>query len=543
MNTEALSKLDHPRPDIYIGIVCAAGTDLSDVRDQFQAQLSVVGYQTIIIKVSGLIKQVLGLPDYPDEYERISSLMLGGDCIRESSDNGHGVAAAIVGEIRRLRDGSDIPNSTAYILDSLKNPAEVALLDQVYGRNYYTVSVFKSQSDRQETLANLIAKDRHQPPEEEHNKLAGNLIRDDEKGLGKKSQNVQSTFPKADFFINGMDKVTDQIKRFVEIVFGQPFETPTLDEYSMFMAKGSALRSCDLSRQVGVAIVDIHRSIIATGCNEVPYPGGGIYLPEFGGTIGDNRDFKQGHDPNYLEIQRTLIEFIKILQSVNYIDETKEPSDVADGLLHGEYKELMSNVRIRNLIEFGRVVHAEMHAISQAVVSGRSLKGSTLYSTTFPCHGCARHIISSGISEVVFIEPYPKSLTFHLYGDEIKMVNDREKPDDGKIESLDRVRFRPFYGVAPLLYMRAFSARERKDQYGTIATWKPKDAIPVGAVHGVERPKIELAAALSLANVAKKARKLFDQKSGRNIDGTEDPSGSTGSRPGFFPKFFQRRTA
>jgi deoxycytidylate deaminase len=29
---------------------------------------------------------------------------------------------------------------------------------------------------------------------------------------------------------------------------------------------------------------------------------------------------------------------------------------------------------------------------------------------SFPCHMCARHIIATGLREVVYIEPYPKSV-------------------------------------------------------------------------------------------------------------------------------------
>jgi deoxycytidylate deaminase len=42
-----------------------------------------------------------------------------------------------------------------------------------------------------------------------------------------------------------------------------------------------------------------------------------------------------------------------------------------------------------------------------------------LFSTTFPCHMCARHIVSAGIKRVVFLEPYPKSYAEELYADSI----------------------------------------------------------------------------------------------------------------------------
>ena len=45
------------------------------------------------------------------------------------------------------------------------------------------------------------------------------------------------------------------------------------------------------------------------------------------------------------------------------------------------------------------VVHAELNAILN---SEKSLKGATLYVTKFPCNECAKAIIQSGISKVIF---------------------------------------------------------------------------------------------------------------------------------------------
>lgn len=86
------------RADLYIGLVCAAGTDLTEARNQLKAQLSVVGYNHEEIKVSSLISELIEVPTSADEYARIKDLMRAGDCLRELSDNGQGVATAIVAE-------------------------------------------------------------------------------------------------------------------------------------------------------------------------------------------------------------------------------------------------------------------------------------------------------------------------------------------------------------------------------------------------------------------------------------------------------------
>lgn len=131
---------------------------------------------------------------------------------------------------------------------------------------------------------------------------------------------------------------------------------------------------------------------------------------------------------------------------------------------------LMQSTRLMNLIEFGRAVHAEMAALTDAARRGVSVQGCTLYTSTFPCHNCARHIVSSGISRLVYIEPYAKSLAPELHDDAIAL--DAGQPGD------TRVRFEPFVGVAPQLYMNFFTMGMRKQPDGMKLAWQPRVAVP-----------------------------------------------------------------
>lgn len=72
-------------------------------------------------------------------------------------------------------------------------------------------------------------------------------------------------------------------------------------------------------------------------------------------------------------------------------------------------KRELGNTRLMNLTEFTRAVHAEMEALLSAARVGVSVRGATLYTTTFPCHNCAKHIVDSGIARVVFIEPIQRA--------------------------------------------------------------------------------------------------------------------------------------
>lgn len=52
------------------------------------------------------------------------------------------------------------------------------------------------------------------------------------------------------------------------------------------------------------------------------------------------------------------------------------------------------------------VLHAEANAITKIAKSGNSSEGSTLYVTCSPCLECAKLIIQSGITRVVYTELY-----------------------------------------------------------------------------------------------------------------------------------------
>ncbi|MBR2839293.1 MAG: dCMP deaminase family protein [Kiritimatiellae bacterium] len=60
-------------------------------------------------------------------------------------------------------------------------------------------------------------------------------------------------------------------------------------------------------------------------------------------------------------------------------------------------------------------VHAEQNAICQAALHGHAIEGATIYVTISPCLTCAKLIINSGISEVVYGGDY-------AFLDEVKRI-------------------------------------------------------------------------------------------------------------------------
>ena len=57
-------------------------------------------------------------------------------------------------------------------------------------------------------------------------------------------------------------------------------------------------------------------------------------------------------------------------------------------------------------------IHAEILAIIRSVSCGKSLAGSTIFVTSFPCLICMRAIIAAGIKKIVYMNDFYK--THHL---------------------------------------------------------------------------------------------------------------------------------
>jgi deoxycytidylate deaminase len=108
------------------------------------------------------------------------------------------------------------------------------------------------------------------------------------------------------------------------------------------------------------------------------------------------------------------------------MDEHVGEAGERDGQLNDVLNQFIENLPghlrdggIKDLTEFGRSVHAEMSAVLDAARRGVPIGGCTLYTTTFPCHNCARHLIGAGIRRVVFIEPYEKSRAEDLHEESV----------------------------------------------------------------------------------------------------------------------------
>src|SRR5262249_35301267 len=155
----------------------------------------------------------------------------------------------------------------AFIIRSLKHPKEVDTLRRVYGREFYLVSAYSRKKIRIDRLTQDIAESHHDSDIESYRSAAEGLHHRDEQEIRNSfGQNVRNTFPLADVFVSVDNRQTGEqaVRDFIELVFGNQFITPNRDELGMFFARAAALRSADLSRQVGAAITTDECEIVAT---------------------------------------------------------------------------------------------------------------------------------------------------------------------------------------------------------------------------------------------------------------------------------------
>ncbi|MCW5797723.1 MAG: hypothetical protein KIT40_04425 [Nitrospira sp.] len=472
-----------PGPELVIGLVGAVGTDLNSVYSQIEQELHSVGYKSDLIHLIELLPTfdeatVVGMT----EENRIDFLMTAGNKFRKKSGRGDALARLAVGAIRETRenDSSGNPNITlnrrAYVLRSLKNPQEEETLRAIYGNAFILIAAYSPRHLRLDTLTRKIAQSYNSSDYDLHRAKAEHLIQrdtseDDDTVYG---QNLRATFPRADIFLNTSEPKAFEtsLKRFIEMLFHHPFHTPSPDEYCMFIAQAASLRSADMGRQVGASIANNEGAIIAVGTNEVPKAGGGLY---WANDTPDHRDFRWPYANSEALREILLADILQRLRNKGWFSKAK--SKLALKSLAHEAMSSMKDAQFMNLIEFQRAVHAEMAALLDAARRGVSVKDCTLYTTTFPCHDCAKHIVAAGIKKVVYIYPYPKSRAGELYPDSISLDGLIEKRQSS--DSNDPVLFEPFVGVAPRRYLDLFTMNARKKD-GKAIKWKGDKHCPKG---------------------------------------------------------------
>ncbi|MCR9885149.1 anti-phage dCTP deaminase [Vibrio sp. Vb2535] len=477
-NNKSSEKIKDPQ-EIVIALVSAIGCDLGHFIRLIEEELDLYDFSTKTIRVSTDFLYAIDPPKKScTKLESINHLMTAGNRYRDiCRDNGALANAAIakIAELRAELSGSDEVkpiDKHAWIIRSLKHPEEVKVLRDTYGDRLFVIGIHASEEKRRNTLET-------KKRSADQKKIIKQLISRDTEEKDGHGQHTRDTFHLSDFFIDedqNSDKNKADIERVFKLIFDHPYTTPTFDEFAMYMAFAASVRSADLSRQVG-AVLTKDSNIISTGANDVPKAEGGLYWPILDEKqahfidVKDGRDYTRGFDTNKNTIHELVNDIVHRID-LKSINETcsftkKEQKSFKKSLLTQ-----LTATKLKDITEYGRIVHAEMEAILSCGRSNNSTLGTTLYCTTFPCHNCAKHIIASGIMRVVYVEPYAKSKAFDFHSDSIS----EECAED-------KVVFQPFVGVGPRSFLNLFSMNlgsgrkmKRKDPDGKVLDWHKESA-------------------------------------------------------------------
>ena len=357
----------------------------------------------------------------------------------------------------------------AFIIDQIKRPEECDLFRKVYGEHYVQISCHADEPTRIDSLTAQISEGHPEDPKSTKWDLAArSLVHQDESEEGEKyGQRVRQVFPLSDVIINASspESARKGLERFLRALFGDKSVTPTREEFGMELANTAAQRSSDLSRQVGAAILTRNMEVQAVGCNEVPCARGGAYWE--GDTI-DGRDFALGKDANYQRRQAVLKDLLLRLKDIKLISDEKMDALKVGSELSNKLAEAVADSQLMDSLEYGRSVHAEMAAITDAARVGNAISGCTLFSNTFPCHNCAKHIVAAGITKVIYNHPYPKSYAKELFADSIVVNPIADEPN--------RVIFKQFIGILGPMYGRLFTKARWKSEQGVIPAFEKRHA-------------------------------------------------------------------
>ena len=250
---------------------------------------------------------------------------------------------------------SRVEDGTNTVIDSIRNPAEVETLRA--GGHFRLVLIDAETDVRFRRIQN---RKRESDPESYDDFLA---LEEREAAGDPHTQNLRQVQELSDYSIqnNGtLEELNGEIdKLLLELLREVP--RPGWDQYFMNIAKVAASRSNCLKRKVAAIIVQDKR-IISTGYN---------------GTPRGTRNCNEGGCPRCNSLASSGTSLDECLCS-----------------------------------------HGEENAIVQAAYHGVGLKGSTIYSTFAPCLLCAKMIINSGISEVVYNKDYPlNDSAFNLFNE------------------------------------------------------------------------------------------------------------------------------
>ncbi len=387
---------------IIIGFVGSFGSGCSFLSERYIVQN---GYK--YISLSEILREEYRNPSIFEEDKRDSKptremLQEFGDKLRKEKGLTHLAQKAL--EIIQADE-----STPKWVIDSFRHPAEIDFFRTTFPE-FYLFSIYADYETRW-----LRVKQKYKDNQ-------GAFNEDDKRDQDEPfdyGQKVRDCFLKADIALsnnipildgNAVDQsMTARFQNYLLLIEKKLQFVPSEAEALMVIAYANSIRSSCKKRKVGSVLVDLFGQVFSTGFNEVPK---------------DSDPCEKAYGKCYRDYLRGQLS-------------EEICSKIKDQLICKEVNALIKS-KYKNL-DYCRSLHAEEQAILSVARTGGSLalRGSHLYSTTYPCNLCANKIAQVGITQVIYLEPYPM--------EEAK-----------KILSKNKVETIPFEGVLFNGYFRFF---------------------------------------------------------------------------------------
>lgn len=489
-------KSHFPKLEIVLGIVSPLGTNKDLFKKALESQLKLNKIKLVEISLTRELIKFKEL-QIPKSLEYFLKMQICSE-LRKKYSNGI-LINNILSAIRNKRKNFKKNHVVVYLIDQLKNVDESKVLHHIYGKNYVQLSLFSNEHERDKSLEEKFESDTNLVENYDEDTLLRSIIKNiliSKKPItyyfGKKTiknwisdyfkmilpdsthrlilkdfneidlelidkesgQQVADLFHRAHYFINLdllSDEVNNEVTKFTQLLLGKYSEYPTQDEFGMCLAYQASVRSnFPGERHVGASIVSKQGEIISVASIRAP-------AKSSNPTLHDQNKIEPGYKKYHSQVMSWR----------NFIKEIVRDKKRVQLNSNEKHKLTDIEIFIKNILDFHPCTHAEISAIIDAAKLGVSVRNSTLYTTTFPCHLCAKDIISAGIKRIVYLEAYPKSKNKELYPNLIDF--------DPKTKS-ELTPFDFYCGIAPkrFLYVYSLENRSRKNEIPMIQFDVPK---------------------------------------------------------------------
>ncbi|MEI8611766.1 anti-phage dCTP deaminase [Enterovibrio sp. Hal110] len=304
-------------------------------------------------------------------------------------------------------------NKAYIVIDAIRNPYEAKFFKDRYAA-FHLVSINAPDEHRSKYMQKLhkFSSEQIDKIEKiESGKSHGKFVEFTNQNVKKciEISDIHLFNPKNEFDNNNILKA--QIVWYVALMQHPGLVTPSSMERVMQVAYTMKMNSGCISRQVGAVVTDCHNSIKSVGWNDVAKGQVPCSMRSLNGLTDD-------FDPTtYSHYERNNQKFrIKANDKLIKIREINSLNQIFEGHnISYCFKDIHNSLDDKGNQVHTRALHAEENAFLQLTKYGSSgIEGGKLYTTASPCELCAKKAYQLGMSEIIFIDPYPGIAQDHI---------------------------------------------------------------------------------------------------------------------------------